>query len=442
MQKWRTGFLAIAFLICLNACSIHREHVSSGDKTLARQFTASEILKGHQYGFALYDPEDNEYIYERLSDHYFTPASNTKILTLLAAQHYLGDSTETLRYTYRGDSLFFWGAFDPSFLYDTAFVAKRAFDLLRDHRGPLVYAPRLPVDRFGAGWMWDDYGSVYQVERSTMPIYGNRVHVNFPDADAGPVVEPEYFESFLTVNPALRQLVWRSPEANSFEVNPGWALSFPRQANVPFATSDYLCMELLRDTLRRDLSLNYSFKHQEQNNAVRGEPLDSLYKHLMRESNNFIAEQLLLQCADLFEQDPVEVEEFISRTKETLFAGMPDEVYWYDGSGLSRYNLCTPRSLIWALQRLFDNHSMSYLQTIFPAAGRSGTLRDVYTANGDPYVFAKSGTLKNNYALSGYLVTRRGRILLFSFMHGNVVMETDLLKREIDRILRFIHREY
>src|SRR5690606_40565208 len=68
-----------------------------------------------------------------------------------------------------------------------------------------------------------------------------------------------------------------------------------------------------------------------------------LYKVMMQESDNFIAEQLLLLCAQVL-SDSLKTEIAIDFVKKHYLDDLVDEPVWVDGSGLSRYNLFTPRS--------------------------------------------------------------------------------------------------
>jgi D-alanyl-D-alanine carboxypeptidase/D-alanyl-D-alanine-endopeptidase (penicillin-binding protein 4) len=124
-----------------------------------------------------------------------------------------------------------------------------------------------------------------------------------------------------------------------------------------------------------------------------------------------------------------------------IFGGSPDPLLWVDGSGLSRYNLFTPRSLVWVLDQVMGLTSMDYITEIFPAGGQSGTLEKWYGSD-PPFIYAKTGTLRNQHCLSGYLRTDSGRWLIFSFMHNHYTGDSALVKQEMQRILLQIKAAY
>ena len=99
-------------------------------RQLTRTFRSTEGEFQDHTGFMLYDPQSNQTIYEYNAAKYFTPASNTKILTLFASLNILGDSVPALRYLVRGDSMIFWGTGDPSFLYRNVYDNHRVYSFL------------------------------------------------------------------------------------------------------------------------------------------------------------------------------------------------------------------------------------------------------------------------------------------------------------------------
>jgi D-alanyl-D-alanine carboxypeptidase/D-alanyl-D-alanine-endopeptidase (penicillin-binding protein 4) len=114
-----------------------------------------------------------------------------------------------------------------------------------------------------------------------------------------------------------------------------------------------------------------------------------------------------------------------------------------DGSGLSRYNLVTPHYLSTVLKQLFDRTPKEQLFTYFPAGGVRGTISNWYrNPEGSPYVFAKTGSMSGVHCLSGYILTKSGKILIFSFMHNNFVGSNKPWKEEMQRILEWIYLNY
>ncbi|MGI9552249.1 MAG: D-alanyl-D-alanine carboxypeptidase, partial [Aurantibacter sp.] len=77
-----------------------------------------------------------------------------------------------------------------------------------------------------------------------------------------------------------------------------------------------------------------------------------------------------------------------------------------------------------------------------PKGGVSGTLEDWYPGNPKPYIIAKTGSLGNNHCLSGYLITKSGKTLIFSFMNNHFRRPSSKIKRRMQLIFEEIRDGY
>lgn len=373
---------------------------------------------------------------------YFTPASNTKLFTFYTSLHMLGDSVPGLQYTIRHDSLFFRGTGDPSFLHPDL-KNTIVYDFLNSRKEKLFYVPALYKGyQYGPGWSWDDYNDYYSAEKSVFPVYGNIVRFQV-DKQGQWHTFPISFRQRVSRNtdiPVSDSIFHRMPEHNWFTYSPQTFTKAFTQ-DVPFRQSDFLLVQLLSDTLHKPVI----FRNQPltgQKNILYSIKADSLYKRLMQESDNFIAEQLLLLSSSTI-SDTLNTEKAIAYATSHLLQDLPDKPVWKDGSGLSRYNLFTPRSIIRLLEKLYAEVPRQRLFDILPAGGQSGTIQKWYASDsGQPYIFAKTGTLSNVHCLSGYLLTQKGKVLLFSFMHNNYTVSINEVRKEMQKVLKELYLKY
>jgi serine-type D-Ala-D-Ala carboxypeptidase/endopeptidase (penicillin-binding protein 4) len=196
---------------------------------------------------------------------------------------------------------------------------------------------------------------------------------------------------------------------------------------------------LLSDTVKKKVSVIKKPLHGEIK-TLYSMPADSLYKEMMQESDNFIAEQLLLMCANVL-SDSLQPEIAIRYMKKNHLMDLPDDPRWIDGSGLSRYNLFTPRSMVKLWEKIYETVPSERLFPILAIGGKTGTVKNHYK-NEPPYLYGKTGTLSNNHSLSGYLITRKGRTFIFSFMSNNHPATAATVRTEMEKILKEIYRKY
>lgn len=435
----------LIIILLFTACTASKPRIS--ERKFRQMIENSFVFSQNFTGFALFDPDRNEMVYTYQADKYYTPASNTKIFTLFAGLQLLGDHIPALEYQSLGDSLIFIGTGDPAFLnhdmplIDT-FYTDKVYDFLKNRSEKLFYAARpWKDDYFGPGWAWSDYSYYYSAEKSVFPMYGNVVRFQFKEDLPKPFANPSYFTSAIQAFPdeEAPSYIFRNQIENQFTYRPK-ADSLAFTIDTPFKTSPALLAKLLSDTLKRNVSF-YKGNIPKDRITLYSVPADSLYKRMMQVSDNFIAEQLLLVCSSV-QNDTLSSNWTIDHMKENYFNDLPDEPIWVDGSGLSRYNLQTPRTMVTLLSKVSELLGDERIKNIFPAGGVSGTIQSWYGGQSAPYVFAKTGTLSNKHCLSGFLYTQEGKKLIFSFMHNNYVTSSSVLKKEMQNILQTIYLEY
>jgi D-alanyl-D-alanine carboxypeptidase/D-alanyl-D-alanine-endopeptidase (penicillin-binding protein 4) len=433
----------------LASCSTTRRSKRYFQKKLKTELENAAVFKKSFTGFQLIDAVSGQEYCAVNADKYFVPASNTKILTLAASLAVLGDSIPRFRFAYGAPDTsepegiyFVTGTGDPTTLHPNFQAWQQLPDFFQAH----PWAPRyflIPegskkLERFGPGWMWDDFPSDYSAENSVLPVYGNMLTLCW-DGVAWTALPDTFRHHILPIGTGQRvqrralepgievPAVPKFPAGRCFDIpmhNPGLLAYRFLQDSVPVATPPFVDGPEAR--LREFTQSWYAT------------PVDTVYRRLMHQSDNFIAEQLLLVCAgvkfDTFQQTKV-----IAWAKDSLFAGFPNPPRWVDGSGLSRYNLINPRFLTAVLRKLYQEQPRARLFSLFPAGGVSGTIQNWYgdTAGG-AYVFAKTGSMSGVHCLSGYLVAKSGKVLIFSFMHNNFVGSNAAWKVEMQRLLRLI----
>lgn len=397
----------------------------------------SAIFRQSHTGFALYDLEQQSMVADYQADRYFTPASNTKLFTLYAGLSLLGDSIPALRYITKGDSLIFWGTGDPSLLHPDM-PSSNVLDFLKNWRGKLFYYPHhYTGKRFGPGWSWGDYDEYYQCEISPLPVYGNIVRFT------NNTVSPRVFKDSLRTAGWTEKFNLSRDEFNNGFFSTGWPTgSFTE--DVPYRTSPLMVAQFLADTLKKEVRLFPKIPLSSPSSTLYSLPIDTLYRRMLQVSDNMFAEQIMLMCAAKLDSNNVgfEIPQGIEYVKKQFLADLPDEPIWEDGSGLSRYNLFTPRSIIKLLQKIQTKiPDQERLFGLMPIGGKAGTIKNQYKSR-EPFIFAKTGSLSNIYCLSGFLKTKKGKVLIFSIMNGNYIKKTAEIRKEVERILTEIHEKY
>ncbi|GAB3981176.1 serine-type D-Ala-D-Ala carboxypeptidase [Spirosoma terrae] len=423
----------LALLSLVIACQIS----CSPSRRLSRDLRTNPLYTDHFMGVALYDPMQQRSLIQHNADKPFTPASNTKLVSFYAGLLSLRDSLPAFRYTIRrdvanGDSLIVWGVGNPLLLHpdlpDTTLLTflrnrpERIFFSATNYDGP----------RFGPGWAWDDYNDDYMPELAALPIFGNVIRYRNEQ------VSPRRFiDSIRVITSSSSPKGLRRSEFTNQLVRT--VTDRPLRQDVPFRWSPELAAQLLADTLRRPINV-VSMTMPPDARLVRSTPTDSLYKRMLQVSDNQFAEQVLFMASAERSTGKLDPVSELKRITDSLHFSA-GSARWVDGSGLSRYNLFTPNVLVNLLTKIASRVSQQRLFALLPAAGQSGTLRTLSTTN-NPYIFAKSGSMTGVYNLSGYIQTKRGKVLYFSVMNNNFTQSVSEMRKRTADFLKLVHERF
>jgi D-alanyl-D-alanine carboxypeptidase/D-alanyl-D-alanine-endopeptidase (penicillin-binding protein 4) len=443
-----------SFIILFSSCSVEKQ---IGKSAKADVLDAKALQTAH-VGISIFDPAANKYLYNYQGDKYFVPASNIKIPTCYAAMKYLGDSLVGLRYLvdYRNNHkiIQFEPTGDPTFLHPD-FLNQNVADFFKNDTSAffLLGEKGFWKDKsWGSGWAWNDYQESYMAERSGFPIYGNIVRIS---SDSGilsikpSTIEMRFGGRSVTAVPPFEIFRNHSFQRSQNENVLLW--DFPEIANknsikyykeIPLITSFSSSIKFLKDTipgLKMMEAAGPVYSKVIFPYTIHSQPTDSLLKPMMHRSDNFFAEQSLLMVSNEM-LGVMNDAKIIDTILKTDFKDLPQKPRWADGSGLSRYNLFTPQDFVAILNKMKNEFGMQRLKVILPTGGE-GTISSYYKADSG-YIYAKTGTLSGVVAFSGFLYTKKGKLLIFSTLVNNHQASATEVRRAIEKFLTGVRSKF
>jgi len=152
----------------------------------------------------------------------------------------------------------------------------------------------------------------------------------------------------------------------------------------------------------------------------RSAPLSEFARVLMKVSQNQYAETLLRTLGAAGGGTAAAGQKVVREVLDGW--GIPQDAYVLaDGSGLSRYNFLSAEMLVKILRQLSRDprHHDAFLAPL-PIGGQDGTIaRRFAGTRAAGNVRAKTGSIANARALSGYVTTADGETLVFSVLANN-----------------------
>jgi D-alanyl-D-alanine carboxypeptidase/D-alanyl-D-alanine-endopeptidase (penicillin-binding protein 4) len=440
---------------------------------------APEFRNAH-WGILIVDPARGDTLYTRNADKLFMPASNMKIVTGSVAVAQLGPEyrwTTTLlargpirKGVLEGD-LVVRGDGDPSISTsmrgDALAPLRDLADSLRARgitriRGRVVAAPSPFTDApLGYGWAWDDLDEPYGA--GVDALYFNEGFTQiFVRAGARPGDAVRATTRPASTFPPLlvRATTVARPVTAVDSAQPRPALTAGYDSSHTgvlvagtIAVGDTAVLELalrdhpaaftaaVREALRSrgiavDEARRDSTAHLDSLVALRSPPLRDVMRAFEKPSQNQIGELLFktiaLKATGVGRADSAQR---VVEKQLVAWGAEPDGFAVRDGSGLSRHDYVSPRTLVKALDAMRRHPEFRVFYDALPIAGVDGTIdKRMRGTPAQGNVHAKTGYIDKARSLSGYVTTPDGQMLIFSMLCNNYTVPTATVNRVQDSV--------
>jgi len=448
----RRPFLVAALL---TTCLVAGSAVAAPPKGADREALKKTLLdlaqrapfRDARLGVQLVSLDDGTVVFSKDADALMNPASNVKLVTAAASLARLGPEyrfdTEFLVEpgpTDRVRTLWVRGKGDPSITTERlhAIASDLAHLGLREVGDLVLDDTWFDAERLAPGFEQEISDRAYTAPTGALSLNANAVGIylraSAPGGRAVVELEPpsDYFE-------VVNQAAGASSRARRASVASQWTGSAQRitvRGTVPvsgewavwkridnpplyFGSTFRKVLEMHGIHVRGKVKLGVVPERARLLYVAQSETFDLVLKRMNKFSSNFVAEQLLKTLGAEVKGAPgttangvAVAEEFLERE-----VGIPRGSYILrNGSGLNDTNRFTPRQLAQLLKVMWDRFPLApeYLSSV-GIAGKDGTLR--YRFEGSEAVGrlrAKTGTLENVSALSGYVQSVGGERFAFS----------------------------
>jgi len=457
-----------------------------------RAIDGSDLTQA-RWGVFVMSLKDGRVLYSRNGDRLFTPASNMKIYTTAVALDMLGaayrwrtsvyvDKQADASGTVEGD-ITLYGRGAP----DLVSVRKGGGSSLAQFADQLYQAGVRHVrgsvigdqsyfrgELFGIGWQWNDLQWYFGAEPSALTIDENSFELTIApgnkvgsaaalvlNRDTGYVhlandtaTAERDVTTTIGINRGLSNnelRVWgdfpvggRSFSAFLSVHNPAlWAATLFKQALIArgIKVDGEARSRGFRVNEKDRFDPQKSFELAYQDSATLGE----IVRQTNKESNNLFAELILRTLGKERGTTAPDPDPRKNRERGDDEAGAAVIKSWLDrnaipdgglalrdGSGLSRLDLVTPEATARLLVAIAKTDSATVFHDSLPVGGRDGTLASRLSRSAGR-VFAKTGSLSYDHALSGYAVAENGEVMVFSILCNDATVRSSPI-RIIDQI--------
>ncbi|MBE9205720.1 D-alanyl-D-alanine carboxypeptidase/D-alanyl-D-alanine-endopeptidase [Nostoc sp. LEGE 06077] len=417
-----------------------------------------------RWGILVKNLASTQTIYSHDAEKYFTPASNTKLLTTSAALKQLGADfrIRTSIYQDADGNLRVVGRGDPSLKNaQLTLLAKQLRQQgITQVNNLIADDSYFQGDLINPSWQWEDVQAYYGAPVNSLILNENAAVLTvLPQTIGKPLqikwADPTEAYQWRVENNSVTA---QKDEPGLVEVRrdlKGAVLYLQGQLAVN-SQPDISAIAVFDPTqnflrhFRQSLAAEGIFVQQTStanggNNerevaAIESPPLSELLKETNLNSNNLFAEALLRTLADKQQvaknQNTADVGLKVMQETLTQLGVNPNSYSVVDGSGLSRKNLISPEALVQVLQIIAASPEAKVFRASLPVAGVSGTLQGRFrNTSAQGIVQAKTGSLRGVISLSGYINSPQYEPLAFSIIVNQSEQPASNIRQAIDEIV-------
>jgi len=171
-------------------------------------------------------------------------------------------------------------------------------------------------------------------------------------------------------------------------------------------------------------------------------PMAEIVKAILEPSQNWMTEQLVKTLGSERGEEGSWKEGFlVEREFLSDEVGVDSlDIFYQDGSGLSAYNLVTPRAIVRILEYMGTSPNSGLFRNALASPGEDPSTLRRRLLSLEGRVFAKTGAINHVNSLSGYLVTTSGRELIFSILTNGSGLPSGVVRAGIDKVLLVVAR--
>ncbi|MEB3221308.1 MAG: D-alanyl-D-alanine carboxypeptidase/D-alanyl-D-alanine-endopeptidase [Candidatus Sericytochromatia bacterium] len=458
----------------LGAASISRDGAARLDALIQRLAPPEAHV-----GISVLRYATGQVYYEREAHKLFTPASIHKLATAGAALSRLGIgrrfqtrvvTAALLENGVLHGDLVLKGDGDPMLMpadldrLAAQVVAAGVREVVGDMVGDAtVFAPEA---RGAAGWAIDDVGQAYAATVSGLGLNRNALVVTVsPGTRGGEALKVELTPASRYVQVRNRATTLAPGEQGTLGIGfvttgTPWTETLSLTGGLPLGTESQVSTMAMTEPARFTL---IAFKEALVRQGVRwrgqarlgpapasartlashaSPPLADITGEMLRESDNLIAETLLMHVGAKGRGGPGTWDKGVSELRRFLEqAGWKADTFRLaDGSGLSRYNAVSPAHVTRLLHHM-PTQGAAYpaLLVGLPVCGVSGTLKGRLATPGvRGRLRAKTGTMSGVSSLAGYLDTRDGQTLVLAIVANGFVGSPGKLRALQDGVVELL----